>query len=194
MKRIGTLMACGALALAFSACDNGRTGDPDGGPIVLRDTGADDPDSGVIVMVDAGTDAGGPRACEMDLDAFPTALFPRCAAATRTCITDCGTDAACANACVTADTTPGEMVGSQTVNCQVCLGYAQAFCIQENGGNDLLDAMNCCAQDNGCTSDACVMSMCPSEFGAVYSGANPAASTCLSTLTGGPYAPCFATE
>lgn len=200
MKRIGTLMACGALALAFSACDDGR-GDPDGGPIVLSDTGTGDPDAGPTTTPDSGPeptpDSGVEPACAMDLPEFPAALSPRCSDETRTCVNGClsaPNPSMCVNTCLAADTTPDGMIGTQPVGCAECVGFVQQYCIQENGGESLIDALRCCATENGCTNEACIQSMCPAEVGALNSPSNPAASSCLILPTTGPYAVCYPAE
>lgn len=187
MKRIGFLMACSALMLVLG-CDNRTTPEMDGGGIMLMDSGPEEEDAAT------DTDSGSttPRECEMNLPGpFPAALTPRCTAETRTCIEACR-GGACVNSCIDADTTPPETVMGTTVTCETCLGYSQAYCIEQNGGADLWHALQCCAEDRGCTNDACVQSMCPAEFNAVFSAANPAAATCLSGLpTTGAYASCF---
>lgn len=154
MKRIGTLMACGALALAFSACDDGRSGDPDGGPIVLRDGGSD---SGITVMVDAGTDAGEPPdTCPAAMAPAPTAVA--CAAETATCIDDCieagGTPSAinaCAEGCLNADpsATPAPN------ECLICVSQASISCASRNGCDEQWGEVLCCAQAN-CPDGSCL--------------------------------------
>ncbi len=194
MKRIGTWMACGALTLAFSACDNGRTTDPDGGPIVLSDSGP--PDSGPTTPDSGPTtpDSGVEPACAEDLPPFPAALSPRCSDETRTCVNECvsaSNPSMCVNTCLAADTTPDGMIGTQAVGCADCVGFVQQHCIQENGGEALIDALRCCASENGCTNEACIQTNCAAEIGALNSAGNPAASSCLILPTTGPYAVCY---
>ena len=153
MKRIGTWMACGALTLAFSACDNGRTTDPDGGPIVLSDGGSD---SGTPVMVDAGTDSGPADTC-------PTATVPAptmavCAADTQPCLDGCQTSSttqaayeACVMACFAADPSatppPNE--------CETCVNQAVLSCLTMNGCAEQYGEIVCCAQAN-CPDGSCI--------------------------------------
>jgi hypothetical protein len=149
-------MACGALALAFSACDDGRTGDPDGGPIVLRDTGVD-PDTGVVVMTDAGTDSGEPPdTCPAATQPAPTAAA--CAAETKSCIDACiaagGTPSAvnaCAQGCIdddpSSDPAPNE--------CLLCVSQAQISCATMNGCDEQWGEVVCCAQAN-CPDGSCL--------------------------------------
>ncbi len=176
MKRIGTWMACGALTLAFSACDNDRTTDPDGGPIVLSDGGSD---SGTPVMVDAGTDAG-------ETDTCPAATVPppttaACAAETQPCIDGCLDSAtsqaeydACVAACFAADpsATPAPN------ECAACVSRAQLACLTANGCDEEYGEILCCAQAN-CPDGSCINTPggpCASQVGALQVCAQTAAA------------------
>ena len=136
------------LAWALGACGGGGMTD-DAGPIQF------DAD-----LSDAGTDAGEPDAgdgtCGETISiggwgALPDTCLPRCTAATHAAVNACGTDLACVNAAVLADTTPGVVVrtyaGMQGVSC---------------GGEDFggLTVYPCIAwQDYACQSEAC-----PAEY------------------------------
>lgn len=194
MKRIGILIACGALTLALSACDDDRDGDTDGG-ITLMDSGPGDEDSGTTPTPDSGPEEpdAGPRECGEDLTPFP--LEPRCSDETRSCVDACATAGGDLNACVVgcleADDTEPADIGGQVIACDGCIGYVQQHCIQENGGEALLDALTCCIQDNSCTTQACIQTNCAAELGELNSAANPAASTCFIIPSSGPYDVCY---
>lgn len=195
MKRIGTWMACGALTLAFSACDNDRTTDPDGGPIVLSDSGPTTPDSGPTTPDSGPTtpDSGVEPACAEDLPPFPAALAPRCSDATRTCLNAC-TTSPCVTSCIRMDDTPSTTAGGQEINCETCIGLSQNYCLQENGAEALVDAFRCCLANSGCTTEACVQTMCGTEIAALESPSNPAGGACGGPPTTGEYAVCFPAE
>jgi hypothetical protein len=189
MKQLGTLMACAALTTLAFGCDGGE--DTDAGIMVDFDAGRDAGTGGT----DAGPrDAGPLRECEMSLPgAFPSALTPRCSAATRSCITACGANATCISTCISNDTTPTVTVEGLTLGCSSCVSWQQAYCIEQNGGADLWHALSCCIEDMGCTTSACAQSMCSAQYSAVFSGTNPAAGECLVIPTTGDYALCYAT-
>ena len=178
MKRIGTWMACGALTLAFSACDNGRTTDPDGGPIVLSDGGSD---SGTPVMVDAGTDAGSmPTGCTVtvsgSLPPLPEACLPRCAAATASALNACTTaggtpeeQAMCQRTAVANDTTPGTTidvvgVGAQPLDCEGCWDWGINHCIGQSCSAELAACAGCGDQCDpmtaGCEAEETAINNC----------------------------------
>ena len=163
------LVMLGALGLA--GCDSGGRGgsgggDRDSGPIII-------PDSGPMVRRDTGP-GGGPDSgmpggeCAAPLMAFPAMLAPRCSDATRMCIMGC-MDSMCANSCISGDTTMAVDVMGQMVDCGFCIGYTQFFCLDSSGCHSQVAALNCCIEARGCTTDACAMSMCGTEYSALVS-------------------------
>lgn len=157
MKRIGTLMACGALTLAFTACDDGRTtSDPDGGPLMLMDGsgGGDedsgmtttDPDSGTTPDPDAGMDDGCPAAMA------PTPPMPMaCAAATFSCLMTATTQPA-QQACIDDD--PNAMNCSACINADIayrCTNVPTGGCAEQYG------ELQCCIAEQcpGGVTQAC---------------------------------------
>ena len=183
-------------AMALGGCgDDDRPGDitfPDSGP--RTDMGPSDTDMGTT-----GADmGGGPRDCEqpladlVEINMSPMAmgmLLPRCAAATRTCVTDCGTDQACVANCVMNDMTPGVDVGGGTVlDCNLCFNYQFNACIYDACPSQFSTFL-CCGDDNGCT-DLNNCPACNTEQMALVSCFMAAAPDCDTNFQ----AACFASE
>lgn len=130
MRRIGIIMACGALAIG---CDDGRGGGEDSGGIMLMDSGPEEDAGG-----NGGFDAGMMMAtCSVagaaGFPALPEPCLPRCSSATQMCIGACMDDP-CAEACIDADTTPMTMIDfgmgmSDTLNCGDCVNWGINHCI-----------------------------------------------------------------
>jgi len=181
MKRIGILMACGALTVALSACDDNRDDDGDGG-ITLMDSGPGEEAPGPPPTPDAGPPDSGPEdTCPPATQPAPTAAA--CAAETQTCIDDCiaagGTpDAvnACAEACL--DNDPNATAESNP--CILCFSQAQIACATTNGCDEEWGEVVCCAQAN-CPDGSCLNSPtgpCVTQVQAFFGCANGTAAAC----------------
>lgn len=133
------------LACALGACGGGGTSD--GGVITFDDVGAPD-----VGMDDAGEPDAGDGTCGETISitgwgALPDTCLPRCTAATHAAVNACGSDLACINTAVLADTTPGVVVRTYA-------GLLGVSC----GGEDVdgLRVYPCIAwQDYACQAEVC---------------------------------------
>ena len=137
-----------------------KDGGRDSGPLVWmpRDSGMTRPP-----MMTPVVDAGSGQMCAMRRVPLPSALLPRCSAATAACIEDC-TDAAdadsCREVCIDADSTPAET--TYGLDCAGCI-YLQLFaCVDAAGCHDGVADAFCCIADKcpagspeGCSENSC---------------------------------------
>lgn len=195
MKRINILMACAALTMAFTGCDD------DDDPIVLVDSGMTTTDAGMTDPdPDAGTtdpdpDAGPeePAACEIMITgttypAAPASCLPRCAASTASCANSCGMDAACQEACFDADPTPGIPLIANGVeqpdifDCSLCIGLQSTHCVTVSCGAEFA-AWQACEADpamTDCETQQMAISMCQqTNLEAIQSCFQPLANGCF---------------
>ena len=190
MRRIGILMACGALAFAFG-CDDRDPGIMlmDGGPDV--DSGpATTPDSGPATTPDSGSG-----------DTCPPATAPApsnpmaCEAATLTCLMG-ATTADAQQACLDAD--------ADAAGCNQCLNAEViSSCSQTGLCDDEFGEVQCCLMEQCPTGeqtciDGALMGACGTDFNAFAMCANTAigsmqcgnsATTCF--MAAGGVAPSF---
>lgn len=183
MRRIGTLMACGALALAFG-CDERDPG------IMLMDSGPDMEDAGPSTTPDSGPsttpDAG---------DGCPPVMAPMpsmpmaCEAATLTCLMS-ATTADAQQACIDGDANP--------MACNGCLNEDIIYTCTNGGGcEDAFGEVQCCLMEECPTGDeTCIngalMGACGTDWNAFVMCINSAqmamacgiTQTCFQMSTG----------
>jgi hypothetical protein len=166
MRRIGFMMACGALALG---CGGREGGDEDGGGIVLMDSGRGF-DAGMVEEDDAGMVVTGCSvAGATGFPELPDGCLPRCAAATDSCIGNCGNDNACAVACIEDDSTPPESIDfgmgmSESINCLDCVNWGFNHCLFTSCPEAFAGCINCAdACDDttaGCETEEAALASC----------------------------------
>ncbi len=100
-----------------------------------------------------GRDGGGGTCPPMTIDPPPGGA---CAAGTFTCLTGCGADGMCQNACLMADPDPN--------GCLQCLVGETLACATTMGCDDEWGSLFCCVQDNCPTvTEACITMSCGSS-------------------------------
>lgn len=164
MKRIGFLMTCGVLTVAFG-CDN-RTVETDGGGIVLMDSGPDE---------DAGTDSGPGDTCPPAMEDPPAGNA--CAQTTLDCIM-AATSQAMLQACIDADPNPQACVG--------CLNQEVISCGSRNGCDEEWGEVICCLTEACPSADAACINSALGTGGACGTDLN----TFLSCVNGLPTGTC----
>ena len=156
--------------------DAGPGGGADGGPMV---------DGGDIVLPDGqvgvdtggpGVDAGGPGvdagggggSCTMGATGLVGDCFPRCTATTLSVVAAC-TDSACAQAALTADTTPPISVtvgtSTQSLTCVLCFNSQVISCIAQSCPYEYSAYADCEDATPGyCTSEEATLDDCMFSF------------------------------
>ena len=184
MKNALFFSLCLSISLVACGDDSGRTTTDTGVQfdITLTDNNVAmdttvETDTMVATDTGTGTDTGGPT-CAVRVPPAPT--LPSCAAATLTCAMDCGNDAACQQACFTADENP---------DCATCVSSQNIICANSMGCDAEYGAVDCCIQDNMCADEACISANCGAEIGAFQTCAQGVGAACSSQVT-----MCFASE
>ncbi|MAR57153.1 MAG: hypothetical protein CMM93_09015 [Rickettsiales bacterium] len=193
MKKLTISMVLMGL-MAFGCGDDDRATDDDG--ITIPDSGVADMNTTTPDMNTTTPDMGEMRECAQELpnlveiNASPEGMgmiLPRCEAATLECLQGCE-DAACEEACFTADGTPDlDLGGGNTIDCNLCYNVQFNYCIYD-GCPDEFSAFLCCAEDNGC-SDINNCPACSAEQDTLLTCAQPVLNGCGEFVV-----PCFATE
>ena len=189
MRRIGILMACGALALAFG-CDERDPG------IMLMDSGPEMEDAG---PPDSGQPDSGPPApmCSVagasGFPPLPAGCLPRCAPATTSCVMGC-TTGECQNMCVQNDTTAAIQLEvsagiTQPLNCSACWNWQINSCVFDSCPAELgactMCADGCNPMTAGCETEETALDSClMTNMSAVQACANSRLAGCLDTSSG----------
>jgi hypothetical protein len=156
------------------AADDSATMPPAGGPShALRHElgdwlacGAPGTDRGIPPPTDDAASTQPPTgACAAKRDPVPTALLPRCAAATRACIDACANKpnaSDCSDACVKADPTPKDPQSG--LDCNGCYFAELLACADRGCHTPIADLLCCAANDCQGGDPSCLQKMCYSAI------------------------------
>jgi len=166
------------------AVDAGPSTAPDAGTPPPTDAGSTADDAGMTVDADLADPLAG---CDDPVPPLPAEMLPRCAGATRDCVSTCETSE-CMVSCLAADTTDAVILGTRRIDCEGCIRHQQKHCIDDSGCHAEVGALECCLRMH-CPAGGCAE--CAAAGTAWESCARSTAVGCLDPPIAGHYEGCY---